>query len=345
MIERRVLVLAAMAMPLVSGCFFFDAIGWGDDEPYYTGPGEIPPAYNDGTLIVEGGIQSGDMGDIRGYEGDAVASNASYYGTSSSVRLDSLGDNWWVMSYLNISGIDIVTAEPGTYRSDDVGGSGLYLSVTGCSGETYGNYTYDAGSTDATVTITDNGDGTRHIVFDATFENYGTGELQVGSGEFDYRAGQVAPNPYEEPGYVQQAIIASDASQEGSMGDIQSYAGPARTSEGWYYGNTSSIRLDSEGSGWWVMSYLSVSNLDLATAPAGTYQTTSATYTGTEPQVNVTGCSGPSYGNYTVDGGSTDATVILSDNEDGSRNIDVTATYNFTGTPQTAHSTFTFRVM
>lgn len=346
MTERRFLVLAAVALPFYTGCFFFD--GWGyDDDDEWSGGGSIPAPYNDGTLIVQDGTQYGDMGDIRGYSSDAVASNASYYGSSSSVRLDSVGDDWWVMSYLSISGLDLVNSAPGTYRSDAYGTSGLYLSVTGCSGPTYGDYTYDGGSQSAEVTITDNGDGSRNLTFVATFENYTTGERQLGSGSFTYRAGDVAPSdPYYDPGYTTQALVASDAQQDGSMGDIQSYQGPARASEGYYYGASSSVRLDSEGTGWWVMSYLSVNNLDLMNAPAGTYRTsTSSVYDGTEPQVNVTGCSGPSYGNYTVDGGSTEAEITITDNADGTRTLDLTASYNFTGTPQTTHATFRYQVL
>jgi hypothetical protein len=287
------------------------------------------------------------MGEIRGYAGDAVASQATYYGTSSSVRLDSLGENWWVMSYVNISGIDIINAEPGTYRSDDTGSSGVYLSVTGCSGRSYGNYTYDSGSSDAEVTITDNGDGTRTIDFDATFEDYTTGATQVGSGTFTYRQGEVAPSDPYDYGTVTETLVASDASQQGSMGDISAYEGVATASEGYYYGNSASVRLDSEGSGWWVMSYLSVSNLDLVNAPAGLYRTsTSATYDGTEPQLYVTGCSGPNYGNYTYDSGATDVQLELVDNGDGSRTANVDAIYtSYDGlSTQTAHSTFRFVV-
>jgi hypothetical protein len=352
--NAMVLALGGLALPLLPGCFFFD---WLDDDYDYGGGGDIA-AYNDGSLLVEAGAQQGDMGEISGYAADATASNATYYGSSSSVRLDSIGDDWWVMSYVNISNLDIVNAPAGTYRfsSETYDGSQPSVSVTGCSGPSYGNYTFDTTTSDGEITITDNADGTRTLEFAANFQDYyGGGATQLAEGSIVYRQGTppdyvdgptyVDPG-YTDPGVTTQALVATDATQSGAMGEIAAYDAPATATEGYYYGNSASIRLDSVGEGWWVMSYISVNNLDLANAPAGTYEYTSETSDYTAPQVSVTGCSGPSYGNYTFDSGSEASTITITDNEDGSRTLDIVAQYqSYDGTStQVATSSFRYSV-
>ncbi len=343
MLVRRLLpvALATLAVPMFSGCFFFD--DWYDPDPYpydpYEPPNEIPPPYNDGTLIVDASAQFGAMGDVRGYEADAVASYASYSGTYSSVRLDSLTDNYWVMSSLSFENLDLVNAPAGTYRSDPTGyygGGTVYISMTGCSGPSYGNYTFDSTSQEVEVTIEDNADGSRSLAYRAIFQDYAGGS-QVAEGSLVYRQGTVTSPP---PSYGTYSITASDATQQGDMGSITTYSGPATASEGYYYGSSSSIRLDSVGADWWVMSYLSVNNFDIATAPAGTYTTTSATWDSSEPQVTVTGCSGPSYGNYTFDTSADEVEMVVSDNEDGSRNLQITARFG----SQIAQASFRYTV-
>ncbi len=339
---RRILILLTLVMVLVpttTGCRRrVTAPLPSIDRPDVTRP--VPEPYNDGTLMILSGLQVGDMGNITDYAGDAVASNATYYGSGSSFRLDSLGDDWWVMSYLSISNLDLVNAAPGTYRAT----SGVYdeaapqVSVTGCSGPTYGNYTYDAGAQDTEIIITDNGDGTRTLDWTARFDFGGT--IQDASGTIVYRQGDVAPPTTT----TELPIIASDASQSGSMGNITSYEGSADVSTGYYMGRSSSLRLDSVGDDWWVMMYLYVDNLDLREVPAGTYRYISGVATEGEPTIGVTGCSGPSYGNYTFDSGSQDAEIVITDNEDGSRTLDVTALYTYGAASQTAHARMTIRI-
>lgn len=343
--NRRIVTaaLATLALPLVPGCFFFDDFfddDYYDDDYYDTYPTEIPPAYNDGSLLVESSAQVGDMGDIRGYASDAVASQATYSPTYASVRLDSLGESWWVMSYLSFQNLDLMNAPAGTYRGSTDGyydGSSVYISATGCSGPTYGNYTFDATSEDVEVTIVDNADGSRTLEFQASFRPYDGSAPTVAEGSFTYRQGETTTRP---PSSGTFNLTATDASQEGDMGSVAGYSAPATASEGYYYGDSSSLRLDSLGEGWWVMSYVNVSNFDIANAPAGTYSTTSATYDGAAPYVSVTGCSGPSYGNYTFDAGSDEAEIVLTDNEDGSRTMQLTAAFG----EQTARATFRFSV-
>jgi hypothetical protein len=348
MINRRnwtAIVLAGAMVPTLSGCFWLDDLDyWGDD--YYPEPTEPIPG-GDGTILVDSSYQQGDMGDIRAFQGDATATYSSYSGTYASIRLDSVGDGWWVMSSLNVSNVDILTAPAGTYRNsaptDVYDSTAPYVSFTGCSGPDYGNYTFDSGSSDAEITISDNADGSRTIDFTATYENYSTSASQVVTGSIVYRQGDTTYYP-TYPTYEQSTIVATDAVQNGDMGEIQGYSSTAAASEGYSYGSSASIRLDSVGSGWWAMTYLSVNNLDLATAPEGTYTSISTVYNEGEPQINVTACSGPSQGNYTYDSGADQVELQITDNADGTRNLQVTARLNYNGSTQVAYSSFNYTV-
>jgi hypothetical protein len=285
------------------------------------------------------------MGTVQDFADEAVASNASYYGTGASVRLDSVGTgsatgSWWVMSYVTISNLDIVNAEPGTYRtvSATYDGTTPYVSVTGCSGPSYGNYTFDGPAEQTEITITENEDGSRTLDFHAVFAAY-DGTTQAVDGTINYRQGDVVPPPT----YAATPIVATDLSQEGDMGNVTGYAGTATVS-GEYYGASSYFRLDSVGEGWWVMSAINVANLDLRDAPAGTYRTVSGVYSETEPSVSTTGCSGPSYGNYTFDSGAQETEITITDNEDGSRNLEVVAMFSYGSGTQVARSRLRYTI-
>lgn len=340
------LALASVLASMVSGCFLLPEPPWSrEPSPYvyddpYTGPrsNTVPTPYNDGTLEVVSSNQIGNMGEVSGYTADAVASNASYYGTGASLRLDSIGDNYWVMSYLSIGNLDIINAEPGTYRATSAvyDGTEPQLSVIGCSGPTYGNYTFDAGSRETEITISDNEDGSRNLEFRAIFD-FGSA-TQEARGTVVYRPGTVAQPQTERP------FAAIDASQDGSMGEIRAFSGQATGSSGTYLGTSAWIRLDSVGTDWWVMSNIDVANLDLQTAPAGTYRSTSATYDPDAPAIHVTGCSGPSYGNYTFDAGSDEAEMTIADNADGSRTVEVTALFSWGGASQQSTARFTYLI-
>lgn len=340
---QRTTVVIALAVLAATGCAREpapDLTGW---EEWERPPeGEMPPPFNDGTLIVERAAQAGDMGDIRAFEAQAIASNATYAGTSASVRLDSLGDDWWVMAYVSVGNLDILAAAPGTYRTTSAAYSETdpYLSVTGCSGPSYGNYTFDGGAQETEITITENDDGSRTLEFHAIFSRYDTGESFASAGTFVYRRGTIAqPEPV-----MPTTLVVTDTFQEGAMGDIASYAAPATTTSADYYGPSAYIRLDSVGEGWWVMSGLSIGNLDLRSAPAGVYRTISGAYEEGDPALSVTGCSGPSYGNYTFDGGAQDVELTLSDNADGSRSVDLVTVFGSGETAQVSRAHFTVRI-
>ena len=185
----NVLVLAAAMM--LGGCFSLG--GYDIDEGPYTGGPGGPPAVT-GALTVSNGVQSGGMGDIRDFEGSASRHDGYYDTYGSSLRIDSEGSDWWVMSAINITG-DLAgpAFAPGTHRTYT---SGTYdpdtnVSVTGCSGPSYGNYTFDGPADETTIEVEDLGDGNRRLNFTT---RYGS---ETTSGSVDYRldsaGGSTAP--------------------------------------------------------------------------------------------------------------------------------------------------------
>lgn len=137
--------------------------------------------------MVENGSQSGHMGDIRGFSGAATNRvDEDYYDASYSfVRLDSTGDGWWVMSAINIWG-DLAgpAFAPGTRRTFT---TGVYdgeaaVSVTGCSGPEFGNYTFDAGTGDVEISVQSLPSGMRRMSYEVRFY-----DGAVTRGSFDYR--------------------------------------------------------------------------------------------------------------------------------------------------------------
>lgn len=338
-----VFILGCLAMPGLSGCFLMDG-PWGSregrgGEPWSPPGTSIPEPYSDGTLIAHSGAQFGDMGRVRDFASDAVVTSASYYGRGASLRLDSLGGNWWVMSALTIDNFDIVNAPAGTYRmtSREWNGEDPYASVTGCSGPSYGNFDFDENSSDVELALSDNPDGTRTLEFTVRYD-FGR---QATTGTVVFEQGRYSPPTYQDP----TLIVATGVTQEGSMGGITRYTSTAEASSGYYYGNYASIRLDSTGAGWWVMSALSVGNLDLANAPEGTYRSVVGVYDDpNDPQLSVTGCSGPSYGNFDFDAPSEETEIVLRDNVDGSRSIELSAVFAYGGARQVARARFDFVV-
>jgi hypothetical protein len=322
---------------------------WRTPEPPPTMPSPVPDPSGDGTLLALGATQWGDMGDILDYSGDATVTSTSYSPTYTSMRLDSVGSGWWVMNYVRVSNIDILNAPAGTYRSSSSSydGTDPRFDSTGCSGFSYGNYTYDSGSRGGEMTITDNADGSRTIEFRLDFSDYDTSTTQQALGTITFRAGDVAPRPDPTPTpmepVVEAPIVTSDLWQEGTMGEVAGYSAAATATGATYYGSTSSIRLDSSGDGWWVMSYLSIGGLDLATA-SGTYRASAATSDPAAPQLSVTGCSGAARDAYSFCGGAEDVEITIVDGGDGSRRLDMTALYAFGGASQVSLTRFVYRI-
>ena len=154
--------------------------------PDFGGSVYDPPAAS-GSLTLSGGTQSGAMGNITDFSGTVTRYTGDYYGSVSSVRLDSEGSDWWVMSALQING-DLAGDDfvPGTHRVYTSGvssdpGSTTRVDVTGCSGPSYGNYTFDTHASEVEVSVNAVSADVRHLDFVATFG------AQVTRGGFDYR--------------------------------------------------------------------------------------------------------------------------------------------------------------
>lgn len=130
------------------------------------------------------------------------------------------------------------------------------------------------------------------------------------------------------PGVVTGSLTVSNGEQSGAMGDIRGFDGAATRHSGYYDSYGANLRIDSEGSDWWVMSSINVTG-DLA-GPAfapGTHRVYTSGTWDAENNVTVTGCSGPSYGSYTFDGGADQVTVDIVDLGDGNRRLDFTTNY------------------
>lgn len=161
-----------------------------------------------------------------------------------------------------------------------------------------------------------------------------------------------APNVdgrFAEPdyGYTESSLIAvENGEQNGDMGEIHDFSGAAHDMSG--YGNTytraySNIRLDTVTDSYWVMSSINISG-DLA-GPAfapGTQRTfTSGVYTEGEPTVNVVGCSGPEFGNYTFDSSGGEVDIQVQALPSGMRRMDFTVRFH---DGLETHGSFDYRI-
>lgn len=189
---RALNVLGLAAAMMLGGCFSFG--GYDIDEGPRSGGPVGAPAVT-GELTVSNGVQSGGMGDIRSFEGAATRHSGYYDSYGSSLRIDSEGSDWWVMSAINVTG-DLAgpAFAPGTHRTYT---SGTYdpdsnVSVTGCSGPEYGSYTFDGPADEVTIDIQDLGEGNRRLNFTT---RYGS-EVTTGSVDYhiDGASGSTAPD-------------------------------------------------------------------------------------------------------------------------------------------------------
>jgi hypothetical protein len=155
------------------------------------GPG---PASVSGALTVSNGLQSGAMGEIRGFDGSASEHSGYYDSYGSNLRIDSIGSGWWVMSSINVTG-DLAgpAFAPGTHRTYTSGtwDAENNVSVTGCSGPSYGSYTFDGPADQVTIDVEELPDGSRRMNFET---NYG-GNITTGSVDYriDGTSGTTAP--------------------------------------------------------------------------------------------------------------------------------------------------------
>jgi hypothetical protein len=186
------LVCAMVAcLSMLGGCRFFPSFG--SRSSYGSGGGGgVGSTTSD--LIVENGHQSGDMGDIEGYSASTFQEQGYTSDGYTQVRLDSQGEGWWVMASITISGADLDELEPDIVYATETSGvydgetdEGPSVNLVGCSGPTFGNYTYDTSAQRTELEVQDLGDGSRRVFYRAWFAPSDGGDLQLAEGSFDYR--------------------------------------------------------------------------------------------------------------------------------------------------------------
>lgn len=143
-------------------------------------------------LHIEQGHQRGAMGDIEAYSASTFQEQGYVADGYAHVRLDSQGPSWWVMSSIDIAGVDLDELEPDVVYATATRGTTSEegqptITVVGCSGPSYGNYTYDATASRAEIEVQDLGDGARRVFFRAWFSRRDGSAAQLTEGSFDYR--------------------------------------------------------------------------------------------------------------------------------------------------------------
>lgn len=182
--------VAVACVSMLGGCRLFPSWGSRSGSGYSSsGTGSTTS-----DLIVENGHQSGDMGDIEGYSASTFQEQGYTSDGYTNVRLDSEGDGWWVMASITITNGDLDSLEPDVVYATATSGvydgeseDGPSVNVLGCSGPTFGNYTYDTTAQRSELEVQDLGDGTRRVFYRAWFQPSTGGELQLAEGSFDYR--------------------------------------------------------------------------------------------------------------------------------------------------------------
>jgi hypothetical protein len=177
---RLMISTAVLAMAISSvGCFRLP------DAPSFSGRGGGGGGVVSDTLRVSNGSQAGSMGNIRNFTGAATQLSGSYSSSYSNLRLDSEGSFGWVMSSINVTG-DLASAAfaPGTHRTYINGlattgtEDGTSVSVIGCSGPEFGNYTFDGPPAETEITIEQLAGNNRRMNYTLTFDD---GAVTTGS--------------------------------------------------------------------------------------------------------------------------------------------------------------------
>lgn len=192
--SQWLVLLVALALP---GCY--PGYGsWGSSSgSSSTSSWSDPTSATSSNLDVQAGHQTGDMGDIRTFDADALRLQGTRDAYSSYVQLDSLGTGWWVMTGFSFD-VDIDTLQAGhTYYASSYYGdvstppSGtpaaepVSVEVRGCSGPHDGDYTYDDLATQTTFSVEQLPDGPRRVHYDCTFVS-DAGVTQHATGYFDF---------------------------------------------------------------------------------------------------------------------------------------------------------------
>jgi len=152
----------------------------------------------------------------------------------------------------------------------------------------------------------------------------------------------VAPRP--DPGYDPSNIDVKGATLVGEMGSVRDIAGPATYTEAWGDGYWASINVHSEGSRGFAMGIVNFEGgLDHADLVPGAILRFSNTDYGPDAydpsmlRISVTGCSGPSDGDWQFDAPADEIEVKVSEGaEPGYLHFEVNAHWNAGGQNATA---------
>ncbi|MBO6933794.1 MAG: hypothetical protein JJ863_02425 [Deltaproteobacteria bacterium] len=144
--------------------------------------------------------------------------------------------------------------------------------------------------------------------------------------DFDFGEDTWEEDPYYYGEYTE--LEASAALLDGELGLVQ-VDGDARIYEASDFGYGASIELRSEGLGGTGMNRLNIDGVSIAELEPGTYESTGYyTTSGTgDPNFSVTGCSGPSDGNWDYDVGADYVQVVVTEVDPWTVRIDWTATF------------------
>lgn len=111
----------------------------------------------------------------------------------------------------------------------------------------------------------------------------------------------------------------------GDIGGVTNFDAPTDYVDSWGDEQWASVTLNAtDAQGRIGMIILDVGNLNIMDGPAGTYRMGAMNVDGTGTEIYVTGCSSDASTAY--DAPAEDGTVILEDNPDGTRNVEIQAT-------------------
>ncbi|MGE0792054.1 MAG: hypothetical protein AB7S26_40650 [Sandaracinaceae bacterium] len=293
-----ILVAGALASVTMSGCWFFR--GWDrSPEPVADRPSYDPYYEPSSTQITWQAVDTGDLGGhvvaLEQEQGTAV-----YDGYSTSYELDvQRGATWSLFrltAYSDLSSTDIQDGAVLTSATDGV-------DLMGCTGNEPYVYDFDGHTTDVTVTVNDQGDGTRVLSVVGTFLN-GYGET------VDVRAQLVVD-------LVDRGAIGSDPggstyqSGSGTWTDVSTdLAVPVQTQQtvgDFVVSDTySQLTIDTQVDGRWIM-FMVTTGQNLGSPDLEGAVLTSAT----DESLDVLGCVGPQPGSYDYDGHTQDVEVRI----------------------------------
>lgn len=153
----------ALAVALADNDSTTDVDPYYYDEPYYYDDPYYYEPYTEVTVDVRNqGIQ-GNLGPVRGFEGNIWQEQGYQYGGVATLQVDarSYPENWAVMAALTVEGgLDHPDLVPGailTFSGYDYtyGSDRLYISLLGCSGEADGYWDFDVTADEVTVQVSE----------------------------------------------------------------------------------------------------------------------------------------------------------------------------------------------